>query len=172
MSVDRGREAQERLNDADESGEQGYYWRGPITSQRRATLIISWAGMVFFLVGALAVVTAIVGALVEKDMSFATSKLLSAAVLIVPSFCLMKFKSRVAAGALLALALVALFVAVGIALEVVNVRDWKGEIIGVPVCLLSATVALLTWRALWATIALRRMRRDGPAPVTVAATFG
>jgi hypothetical protein len=171
MVLGRGRDARQRLDDiAGDSGQKDYFWRGPINSERRATLIIAWAGISFSLLGLAAILSAI-GELGEVDKTPAIFKLFAAAALLLPSLALMKSKSRTAAMALLAFALVALAVSLLIAAQIGLDRKWDGLTVGAVISLFWAMIALLTWRALKATAALRRIVREGPVAASIAATF-
>jgi hypothetical protein len=154
-----------------EQAQKAYFWRAPMTYEGRANLIILWAGGVFVALGVVCCLAAL-GALSSLAPERVASDGAAALLLLGPGAALVLFKSRVAAGVLLALS--TLSAALSVVLVLVVIASNQPEHLGflTLVTLFWGTLAVLTWHALRATVALRATRMHAPAAIaaTIAAS--
>jgi hypothetical protein len=147
-----------------DKAQKANFWRARATSERWAKLVIVWASGIFVALGALCCLAAL-GAQKSLAPEHAAPDTVAAVVLLGPGAALAMFKSRVAAGILLALSTLA--AALSAVLVVIVISGNQLEHVGflTLVTLFWGALAALSWCALRATMALRDPRVPTPAPL-------
>ena len=142
-----------------------HFWRGPVRTRERAVAIIRTTGWIFAGLAALAVLGLIQGGALQLQSPSSQRTFLGTLVLVLllgmPAGFLLTRRSRAPAIILLGLSILTSVLSLGIGIALVTSHVSASAVVIVPVFLFWSGLTLLSWRALRAANALRRMTSEG-----------